>query len=519
MTDNFEDLEHHDHEPGMEPQQPVGKPGIRSNLAEAWRTRPLFKLLVVMVVAGASIAAIASFLSSGSPDGVSRLSNPPDMHQAPGGQASPYFLQQTREAEKKREEEALKQGGSALPTPIGQPSDNNSAENQALNELRAETTRLRQQMSQVQQQQQMQPAQGNGQPERFDESLAQAMQNQMKDMMNSWIPKGIKEVSVTKDTGKDGSSQAGNGGANGANATNANATPIKTLVPAGTVSYAQLLVEANSDVPGPILAQIVSGPFAGAKAIGSFQIANGYNDYLVLHFSHASFKGQDYAMDAYALDPDTTLGGMATEVDQRYVTRLLLPAAASFLQAFGGAIGQSNSSTTVSGTGLAIVSQPSVGINQGLASGLGQAANIASQFFQNQANQTRPLVRVAAGTPMGMFFVNSVTDQAPTPQQLQPGVNTAGYPGLGGLGGLGGLNGLGGLGALGGNPYASALNTAGYPGGLGGLGGFGQSAGYGGGVPYPNAGLSTPSPNYTSGFGGGGGYGGNFYGGQGGQRY
>src|SRR6202021_599971 len=111
----------------------------------------------------------------------------------------------------------------------------------------------------------------------------------------------------------------------------------KTIVPAGTVSYAQLLTEANSDVPGPILAQIMSGPLAGARAGGEFKTLD---DYLVLHFALVNFKGKDYQIDAIALDPDTTLGGMATDVDQRYFTRVILPAAAGFMQGLGSALAQ-----------------------------------------------------------------------------------------------------------------------------------------------------------------------------------
>jgi len=49
-----------------------------------------------------------------------RVAAAPMMHEAPGGVASPYFLEQTRKAQKEREDTALKMGGSALPEPIEQ---------------------------------------------------------------------------------------------------------------------------------------------------------------------------------------------------------------------------------------------------------------------------------------------------------------------------------------------------------------------------------------------------------------
>src|SRR5262249_43355048 len=148
------------------------------------------------------------------------------------------------------------------------------------------------------------------------------------------------------------------------------------LVSAGTVSYGQLLTEANSDVPGPILAQILSGPLSGARAVGQFHTINDYN---VLQFSLVNFKGKDYPINAIALDPDTTLGGMATEVDERYFTRVILPAAAGFMQGLGSALGTGSSSVVTNGE-TTIVSQSGRGLQQGMFQGLGQAAQTAGQF-------------------------------------------------------------------------------------------------------------------------------------------
>ena len=51
------------------------------------------------------------------------------------------------------------------------------------------------------------------------------------------------------------------------------------LIPAGTIEYAQLVLEANTDAPGPVLADIMSGPLAGSKLLGSFTSTD---DYLIL---------------------------------------------------------------------------------------------------------------------------------------------------------------------------------------------------------------------------------------------
>jgi intracellular multiplication protein IcmE len=317
------------------------------------------------------------------------------------------------------------------------------------------------------------------QPEQFDNTMAEAMQRQMQQLLDGWAPKGIKNVTVIKvEDVKAAEDKAAQTAATAAADNAAPAVEAKTIVSAGTVSYAQLLTEANSDVPGPILAQIVSGPLAGARAVGSFKVTTNYEKYLVLRFTIADKKGKDYKIDAIALDPDTTLGGMATEVDERYIARVLLPAAAGFLQGMGQALGQGNSTITTNGT-TTIANQAGNGYKQGLYTGMGDAAQTMGQFFQNQANLTQPLVRVAAGTPMGLFFVAPVKEPTGADEEKQENkpLNVNG-------------NGNNGFGYM--NPGYPGTTVAGY--GAGGYGAAAQNAANG--APYPNYAMPNGGYNY-----------------------
>jgi len=506
MTNNLEDFEQPDLESGGGLSPPGS--GMRANLAQAWRTRPLFKLLVLMAVVGAIIAVSISLFSKGTPPEVTKLMKPPGLHEAPGGPASPYFVKETEEASAARAQEAMKTGGSALPTPIGH--DNSIEEmttekqkKDPLIELRKEIEQQKQQIVQMQVQRQQPPPVQPAKPEQFDESLGQAMQKQMQQLMAGWEPRGIKQVKgAGEDEGnnnKSALSGTGTGTSNPASTPAAAPTPTKILVPAGTVSYAQLLTEANSDVPGPILAQILSGPLSGARAVGKFEVMN---DYLVLRFKLADLRKADYQIDALALDPDTTLGGMATEVDERYFTRVLLPAAAGFMQGLGQALSQGNQTVTTNGE-TTIITQSSKGLQQGMFQGAAQAGQTMSQFFQNQANQTKPLVRVAAGTPMGLFFVSSVVtglngEPYNNPYEGPPGT-MAGYPGGYGYTGYGATNpqGLGYNGSLPGG-YYPGMPMSGYN----GQSPLANTTSNASAAPYPSAAVPyntslIPNPNTT----------------------
>jgi len=189
----------------------------------------------------------------------------------------------------------------------------------------------------------------------------------------------------------------------------ANEPLIETiLLPAGTINYAQILIEANSDVPGPVLAQLMSGPLSGARLIGSFTVAE---DVLVLTFNSIVIDGVNQSVSAVAIDPTTTLPGVATEVNQRYWSRVILPAAARFLEGVGGAIAQDTQTTvTVSGDTV-IQEQPALDVEQELGRGVEAGIGEIADFMDDEADSIQPLVRVARGTPVGIFFLEPVIEE------------------------------------------------------------------------------------------------------------
>ena len=338
----------------------------------------------------------------------------------------------------------MKTGGSAIPTPVGnttqvvQPKKEDAVDPLAM--WRAA-------------EQQQKPANnsppassiqniGTAQPDNSAQvqqnnqeiqQMAQAMQTQITSLTQAWAPMQQatvvaftnKSSSTSTDSGSNGSSggsgsngSGGNGTGSGQSAQNNSATTppaqktAKVVVPAGDIYYGTMITEANSDVPGPILAQVVSGPLNGGRLVGSFQSTD---EYLVLKFTTLSIGGRTYSIDAIALDPHTTLGGVATETDQRYFARLVLPMAAAFISQFGQAISQPDSTTSVS-NGTVATSTSSSTDKQALYAGLGQSAQQLSSFVNQSGNAVKPLVRVASNTPVGIFFIKPVTDQ---PQQGQ----------------------------------------------------------------------------------------------------
>jgi intracellular multiplication protein IcmE len=189
--------------------------------------------------------------------------------------------------------------------------------------------------------------------------------------------------------------------------------PAKIVLPAGTVAYSQLLSEANTDAKSPILGQILDGKFKGARIIGSFTA----NDrYILMTFSRMTLKNKSYSINAVALNPDTNLAGMRTHYDGRYFRRIVLPAAAEFVEGLGSAIADDTQSTNVSLTGGTVITEKdNLDVKQELGRGVEEAARELGDIFDEEAQGIEPLIRVEAGTPLALFFTEDVLEDGSNP--------------------------------------------------------------------------------------------------------
>lgn len=390
----------------------------KQSLVDKLRNNPIVKLVIIMSVIGVALAGALGAFSSNDKEVISRVMRAPGLNEAPGGASSQFFNEQNTMANEQRVEEALQQGGSAMPTPTGRDvSSLVPPEPDPMLEFKAETERLRKELQAEQAQNaikiesmQRQVTQEILKPEPEDDSLAKAMQKQMEDLMASWVPRSGQMIKgVAKPTDMEAQQVAQQQASQeAASEYQEEAEPLRILVPAGTVNYMQLLTEANSDVQGPILAQILSGPFSGGRAIGRFEVRN---DYLVLGFSQVSYKGKEYSIQGLALDPDTTLGGMATDVDHRYFTRIVLPAAGAFMAAFGSAMAETDVETETTSGGGVTQDQAAKGFDEAIYAGVGAIGQSVAGFFNEEAANTKTLVRVEVGTPLGLFFLTKVMEQ------------------------------------------------------------------------------------------------------------
>lgn len=405
------------------------KASMAGNLKAAWQGSPLFKMFVLVVaVAALAAAAIAIFSGSDKEIAATNVKGAPTLTEAPGSKAPPAYVAAVEDASQKRADEALQQGRSALPTPVSGDENKAGLGDEADESQYDPLAEFRPNVPQDAVDTETPDA---GPVDTIDTDLLGKMQSQMTALFDSWRPAGIKNVQVVDPASLIKNVSAG---------PNDGRTNARVIVQAGSMYYGVLLMEANSDAPGPIMAEIMSGPFTGGRLIGAFEVTR---EYLVIHFTKLSYRKKDYGVDVLAVDPNTTLGAMVTEKDSRYFTRVVLPAAAAFIEGFGQAL-SSPSNKVVSQNGEVLVfEQSSQGLEDGLYRGLSETASTIGGFLRDEAAATKPLIRVATGTPMGLFFVNTVTDKSvgggggdntihtPVEPQPQPGISSS-SPGSGG---------------------------------------------------------------------------------------
>lgn len=391
------------------------KPG-GSALGQMWKN-PIFKLIAIVVVVGGVGMAGMQFMQKRTSEEQSVIPaaavavSPTSTENA---EATPEYQRAVQQLDDTRAEEARGRGESALPTPMSSPVasptiDTGVAAQETRDPLRdfERMINANQPIPAVASQpaQSIVPETPPVSPE-VVQNLSRSYRTQMDMLMQQWNPTAMQVVNGVNNTVTE--EEAARSSIQQASASEA--TEVRPIIEAGAVFYGQMLMEANSDIPGPIMVQILTGPLAGGRAIGSFET---YRNHLALRFNTVAIRGRQISVDILALDPDTTLGGVATEVDPRYFSRVVLPAAAEFISAFGEAISEPTSTTTVSGSGANSVTtnnQDGNDTKDALYAGMGEAFDKVSEFVEEESSSTKRLVRVAVGTPIGLFFVKRVCE-------------------------------------------------------------------------------------------------------------
>jgi intracellular multiplication protein IcmE len=231
----------------------------------------------------------------------------------------------------------------------------------------------------------------------------QQRQKAIGDMLNAWSSKPpqttvVLEPAVLKEGAGDPPA-LGKGVGSGT-------TPEKVLIPAGRGVYAHTILAVDSDTNGPIVLEADTGPIAGDRMIGTFSKSG--NDRLIVRVETVEHRGKALEATGIVVAPDSMEEAVATSVDEHYLERFVLPAAAAFVQGLGTAVAMGNSTTTVSPFGGTTQTFGPLTVKQEALVAGGAAAQAVGNAMTASIPKG-PTVHLAANVSVAVMFLSNVS--------------------------------------------------------------------------------------------------------------
>ena len=252
-------------------------------------------------------------------------------------------------------------------------------------------------------------------------ALSESMMKQMESVLSRTVAEKTFTTKTLIDYGQQSSGNSGEsfgGNASGQNPQGDSASPSGfdeekeevVIIPAGKIVYGQLLLEANSDVPSVVLGQMVSGPLKGWKVLGSFEALEDIEMIAITFDTAVNEDGDQYEIDAIMLNPDTGLAAMSTDVDHRYLKRVILPSAAVFIEGFASAVADTGRTSVFVRGESVVTDEREADDEEEVATGVQEAGQKIGEFLDEEGDVPIQII-IDAGTPIGIFFAENVIDE------------------------------------------------------------------------------------------------------------
>jgi len=400
----------------------------KGGLGDTIRQSPVAKIgIVIGAIALIGFVAVM-FSGTEEEETISMMPGGSKVTSAPGTdeEVAPAYVEAVEQQNEANLDEAIATGGSAIPVPIETPDTR--LEVPEIEEETEDPLHRWRLLQEERVEREMQSRESDPEPvtvldaEQQSEAitaLAESMTQQMESVLTRTNQVRTFTVKTLIDYDEEGEAGAGGsgggstgGGAGGDSAASGfeEVEEVEVVIPAGKIVYGQMLLEANSDVPYTVLAEMVSGPLKGWKLLGEFAVLDDV-ELLGIQFEMAvNEDGKQYEIDAVMLDPDTGLAGMRTDIDHRYLKRVIFPAAAEFISGYASAIAESGrTSVTVTGETVTTAENPTTD-EQEVATGVEEAADEISTVL-DEIGDVEVKIVIEAGTPIGVFFTENVEEE------------------------------------------------------------------------------------------------------------
>lgn len=363
--------------------------GLSSFLRDTWDGPRRSVLILVVIAIVVLLVGLFDVLTSGGRKAPAPTDQAPSVPQHAGmvGGAAPLPFRQASQAENAQQAQQAMQHGSSYVPPMGQ------LQAYHLPPV-APVTSAPPPAPRQPQQQQTGPAYA-GYPDQH------AMDKEIRSITKSLVPVVAEtENTTTKLSGQDIAAKTT---AATASALSAVKPQPVTLAQPGHISFAVLDTSIKSTEPGPVMATIEDGRFAGAKLLGGYVRHAGR---VVVEFNEMTLNHQSYSIQAVAITTSTARTALSTYTNYHVLYRYGWLIGSALLEGVTNALQSANTSSYITGSGVGVVTQ-SLSNGQIAASAIGNVGEVLAPIMEKRF-ETPPTVHVRAGTGVGILFMKPV---------------------------------------------------------------------------------------------------------------
>lgn len=174
----------------------------------------------------------------------------------------------------------------------------------------------------------------------------------------------------------------------------------------GDILYAETITSVNSDSKTPVLAEVTTGKFKGARLVGSFSADKASGKLVVAFKSMTMEDGTVYGINALAVDGKSAQTAVASDVNHRYIKRYGPILAAAFISGYAQAEAQPTQETVDTGSSTSVVTSNS-SAKQSLMAGVAAASSAVANDIASYAAKG-PLISLRDGYPVAVLIIDPV---------------------------------------------------------------------------------------------------------------
>lgn len=262
----------------------------------------------------------------------------------------------------------------------------------------------------------------------YDQQRAQAYLTQVNKILAGWgIPVGA--ATVLPDNSKNVAATKGDAGAQPASQASAATVPI---VSGGTEWFGKLRTPINTDAPGDVIVDVISGPYANTRMWGK---ATRRDELIRVELSQWAVGGKTLPVNVVALDMESGNSLLSGEVDRKLMERFGWPFLAAAVSGWGQAKATTGSTTAITSAGAVVASQTPSN-SQIFGSAIGQGANAVAGGLNAAASAaSQKKVTKEAEEVIALYFLADVTaatvaagKSSSAPMQQEPQITPAVQP-------------------------------------------------------------------------------------------